>query len=170
MEDTHNGRGHHKNSSHDITMGHPNQPDRPSTFSADKKPNMASSNYLKSFMVEDSSDEDSPPPTKPKNSFFYQDQTTEDDVFPQHPAKRKRTSSNSSNSDSETRPPLRQYSRNSSARSSRNNSEKSAKSGTVCGTYGSVAERSCYRPKFPTDDSDDHKTNSSRSPGEFIWS
>ncbi|XP_063685101.1 uncharacterized protein LOC134819219 [Bolinopsis microptera] len=166
MEDTHNGRGHHKNSLHDITMGHPNQPDRPSTFSADKKPNMASSNYLKSFMVEESSDEDSPPPTKPKNSFFYKDQTTEDDVFPQHPAKRKRTSSNSSNSDSETRPPLRQYSRNSSARSSRNNSEKSAKSGTVCGTYGSVAERSCYRPKFPTDDSDDNKdkTNSSRSP------
>ena len=166
-------------------MGHPTGPDRPTNLPSDKATNMAPSNYLKTFMLDMSSDEESPPPTKPKTSFFYQDQVTADDIFPKHPAKRKRTSSTSSNSDADTNPPHRQYSRNSgvetcsprrqysrncSARTSRNNSEKSTKSGTVCGTFGNVSERTCYRPKFPSDDSDDFKdsvkSNSSRSSGE----
>ena len=182
MDDTHNGKSHHVPSLHELTrtMGRPTHPDRP--FSPEKPP----TNYLKTFMLDMSSDEESPPPTKPKKSFFYQDEVTAEDIFPQHPAKRKRTSSNSSNSDAETRPPQRQYSRNSnsdaetrppqrqysrnnSARTSRNNSEKSAKSGTVCGTFGNMADRPCYRPKFPSDDSDDFKDSaksvSSRSSG-----
>ena len=159
MDDAHNG-GTHGTRIHEVTskMGHPKNPNH----SPNKPANMARpSSYLKTFMYEFSSDEDSPPPVKPKTSFFYQDEATTNDVIPQHPAKRKRTSSNSSNSDFETRAPCRQYSRKSSNRSSRNNSEKS---GTVCGTYGSVSDgRPCYRPKFPSDDSDEFEDNSAKS-------
>ena len=159
MDDTQNG-GTHDTRIHEVTnkMGHPNKPNH----SPDKPANMARpSNYLKTFMYEFSSDDESPPPVKPKTSFFYQDEVPTNDFVPQHPAKRKRTSSNSSNSDFETRAPSRQYSRKSSNRSSRNNSEKS---GTVCGTYGSKSDgRPCYRPKFPSDDSDDFKDISTKS-------
>lgn len=145
-------------------MGHP------SSVDCTDKPNMSThSTYLKTFMLDNSSDEEtsSPPPAKPRSSFFYQESIPTSDIFPRHPAKRKRTSSNSSHSDVEVRPPLRQYSRNSSARSSRNNSEKCTKSGTVCGTYGSATDKPCYRPKFPSDESDDFTYSRSIGTAEY---
>ena len=125
-----------------------------------EKPSQSS--YLKSFMFDSSSDDDNN-----QSSVTPRQITTKHpfncDSHPTHPAKRRRTTSSGSNSDNGDKQ------RSGAAITPRHTSE-SAKSGTVCGTFGNKPDRSCYRPKFPSDDLEDLKetVKSTPPPGKFL--
>lgn len=145
----------------------------------DKTP--ATSSYLKTFMFDSSSDEEIRTHTTANQKFqttyqsSYQSSNHQSSALPKYPAKRRRVTSSGSHSDNDVfKPKSGQMAYDtSSARTSRNSSEKSTKSGPVCGMFGVKSDsRPCHRPKFPSDDSEDtkklYKSSTSLSPGEFV--